>query len=95
MRRINNSNLLLIAVDGTDDCGIKLTTEGQVINYNYSFPCHKLEMNNLLRRRLDECFTQHEDEDAAHYCGGTGQKSIVRVLLFLNLIAVVSVLLLL
>ena len=77
MRRINNSNLLLIAVDGRDDCGIELSTDGKVIQYNETFPCHKLEMNNLLRRRLDECFTQHEDEDDVHYCGGAAQGQVI------------------
>lgn len=81
MRRITNSNLLLIAVDGRDDCGIKLSTEGELINYNTTFPCHKLEMNNLMRRRLDECFTEHTDEADVHYCGGAGGRSMFGALL--------------
>lgn len=26
------------------------------VQYNKEHPCHKLYMNNLTRRRLDECF---------------------------------------
>lgn len=92
LRRITNSNLLLLAVDGTDDCGIKLTTEGIVIQYNESFPCHKLEMNNLMRRRLAECFTDHEEEADVHYCGGAEERAIAGGLLIISIVAVFRVL---
>lgn len=85
LRRINNSNLLLIAVDGRNDCDMRLSTDGFVIHYNESFPCHKLEMNNLTRRRLDECFTTHDEEADVHYCGGAGGKSVAGALLLIFL----------
>lgn len=78
LRRINNSNLLLLAVDGRDpgEPMDQMTTDGIVIGYNDTFPCHKLEMNSLERRRLDECFTTHDEEADVHYCG-TGVRSLV------------------
>lgn len=67
MNRIPNSNLLLIVINK-----INLTTESTAassgilstepiemetgLQYGVVHPCHKLYMNTLPRRRLDECF---------------------------------------
>lgn len=63
---IPNSNLLLVVINKIDSAmdSFKfegtMTTEAQVMEvkktYNVSFPCHKLYMNELPRRRLTECF---------------------------------------
>lgn len=31
------------------------------MHYPEEFPCYKLKLNDLPRRRLDECFTEHPD----------------------------------
>lgn len=46
------------------------------------FPCHKIPLNDLFRRRLEHCFTRHEDEDEIEACGGTNGLR-VSVLLFI------------
>lgn len=38
-----------------------MTAEPQDILYQTEFPCHKLNLTNMARRRLDECFTDHPD----------------------------------
>lgn len=62
--RIPYSNLLLVVIGATTQNYPKmiLGAEAQRINYTYfgndSFPCHKKYLNNLGRRRLDDCFTE-------------------------------------
>lgn len=67
VNRIPNSNLLLIVINKINDITIEasasespMTTEPiemeTGIQYGVVHPCHKLYMNTLERRRLDECF---------------------------------------
>jgi voltage-dependent calcium channel alpha-2/delta-4 len=47
------------------------------------FPCHKIPLNDLFRRRLEHCYTQHEDEDEIEACGGTSGLRVSTLLLSL------------
>lgn len=38
-----------------------LTAAPEKIEYQEEFPCYKLKLNDLPRRRLEECFTEHPD----------------------------------
>lgn len=38
-----------------------LTASPQEIEYEELFPCYKLKLNDLPRRRLEECYTEHPD----------------------------------
>lgn len=66
VNRIPNTNLLLVVINKIDDAAADLH-DGEVLStepvemetglqYGVEHPCHKLYMNNLKRRRLDECF---------------------------------------
>uniref|UniRef100_A0A1B0CZ82 Uncharacterized protein n=1 Tax=Phlebotomus papatasi TaxID=29031 RepID=A0A1B0CZ82_PHLPP len=89
IKRIPHSNLILVVVNTMySSCYRFLTAEPQVILYNVSFPCHKLAMNYLPRRRLEECFTEHPDEEEMTYCGSAADHlpSIVAFLISLILL---------
>lgn len=56
------SNLLLIVINKT--CGNKvsrtLSASPEEILYTKNFPCYKLNLNNLIRRPLEGCYTEHK-----------------------------------
>lgn len=63
VHRIPNSNLLLVFVNKMENLDTPvndLTTDPKEIDridqYDCEHPCHKIYMNELPRRRLDECF---------------------------------------
>lgn len=64
--RIPFSNLLLVVIGPANQNHPKKTlgAEAKRINYTYldddTFPCHKKYLNNLERRRLDDCFTEDD-----------------------------------
>lgn len=77
IKRIPRSNLLLVVVNSTfppvdPNRKNNETTEPVEIVYDSEFPCHKLNLNDLPRRRLEECFTEHPDVSscAELYFGG-------------------------
>lgn len=59
---IPHTNLMLVVINKT--CTNKITktlsASPEEIQYNYEFPCYKTYLNNLPRRRLEGCFTEHE-----------------------------------
>ncbi|CAB0031950.1 unnamed protein product [Trichogramma brassicae] len=57
------------------------------------FPCHKIPLNNLYRRRLEHCHTQHEDEDLIEACGGAVNLEISYIMLGIFILANVALLL--
>lgn len=64
IKRIPRSNLLLVVVNSTypridPDLKSNDTTQSIEIIHPGEFPCHKLNLNDLPRRRLEECFTEH------------------------------------
>jgi len=61
VNRIPRSNLLLVVINAMHSMNdMKLSTEPVELDveteYGVEKPCHKLYMNSLERRRLDECF---------------------------------------
>lgn len=60
--RVPYSNLLLVVVNAEyQTCNPNVKASPEVIEYDLPFPCYKLSLNGLPRRRLDECFTEHPD----------------------------------
>ncbi|XP_031786318.1 voltage-dependent calcium channel subunit alpha-2/delta-3 isoform X1 [Nasonia vitripennis] len=92
-QRVPHTNLLLIVVK-TDQstCYDKMdVTPYEIFPYTIDgnateFPCHKIPLNNLFRRRLEHCFTRHEDEDEIEACGGTSALELSSLLSFLILL---------
>ncbi|XP_053958042.1 voltage-dependent calcium channel subunit alpha-2/delta-3 [Anastrepha ludens] len=70
LKKIPNTNLLLVVVNVLmPSKGIRLSTEPQRLEYAKEFPCYKFNMSFYERRRLEECFTQHPEEEKYTYCG--------------------------
>lgn len=60
--RIPHSNLLLVVVDASHStCAVHVSAQPTEMVYGEEFPCYKLSLNDLPRRRLDECFTEHPE----------------------------------
>lgn len=55
-------------------------------NGSESAPCHKIPLNDLKRRRLEGCFTEHPLEHEIEDCGGASELT-VSLLLFSTVIA--------
>lgn len=62
-KRIPYSNLLLVVIDAAHStCNRIVSSALTEIKYeDEEFPCYKLNLNDLPRRRLDECFTEHPE----------------------------------
>lgn len=61
-QRIPHSNLLLVVVDASfSTCHTHVSAQPTKMEYDEEFPCYKLSLNDLPRRRLDECFTEHPE----------------------------------
>jgi len=62
VKKIPNSNLVLVVVNVLmPSRSVRLTTEPQRMEYDNEFPCYKLNMSFYERRRIEECYTEHED----------------------------------
>lgn len=62
LNRIPYSNLLLVVVNAEiSQCSRRVSATATEMHYAEEFPCYKLKLNDLHRRRLDECFTEHPD----------------------------------
>lgn len=64
IKRIPRSNLLIVVINSSYvavDPNYKETTEPITVSYTTQFPCHKLSLNDLPRRRLEECYTEHPE----------------------------------
>lgn len=62
VKKIPNSNLLLVVVNVLmPSRSVRLTTEPQRLEYPTPFPCYKLNMSFYERRRIEECYTEHEE----------------------------------
>jgi hypothetical protein len=73
-KRVPNTNLLLVVVDGLSlegDPGPERWAAGpEVVDYvNVTHPCHKLPLNDLPRRRLEGCISSHSQEAEIEKCG--------------------------
>ncbi|XP_037825426.1 voltage-dependent calcium channel subunit alpha-2/delta-3 [Lucilia sericata] len=84
IKKIPRTNLLLVVINVLmPSKGTKKTTEPQRLIYPKEFPCYKLNMSFYERRRIEECFTEHPDEDLYSYCGDAS--SLTSNLLILSL----------
>ncbi|KAK9685704.1 Neuronal voltage-dependent calcium channel alpha 2acd [Popillia japonica] len=70
IKLIPRSNLILVAIifnyTGSEK---QFSTEPEMVVYNEPYPCQKLQLNELTRRRLSGCFNTHEDEEVITACG--------------------------
>nr|XP_034192789.1 voltage-dependent calcium channel subunit alpha-2/delta-3 isoform X1 [Osmia lignaria] len=76
-RRVPHTNLLLVVVDAMyPTCYKRLEVTPvnisplEYTNGTESAPCHKMPLNDLKRRRLEGCFTEHPLEYEIEDCGG-------------------------
>ncbi|XP_076637215.1 ca[2+] channel Muscle-specific alpha2/delta subunit isoform X1 [Colletes latitarsis] len=92
-RRVPHTNLLLVVVDAMyPTCYKRLEVTPVIIspleytNGTESAPCHKIPLNDLKRRRLEGCFTEHPLEYEIEECGGASGHA-VSLLLFSTVVA--------
>ncbi|XP_017757436.1 PREDICTED: voltage-dependent calcium channel subunit alpha-2/delta-3 isoform X1 [Eufriesea mexicana] len=92
-RRVPHTNLLLVVVDAMySTCYKRLEVTPVSIspleytNGSETAPCHKIPLNDLKRRRLEGCFTEHPLEHEIEDCGGASELT-VSLLLFSTIIA--------
>ncbi|XP_023032149.1 voltage-dependent calcium channel subunit alpha-2/delta-3 [Drosophila willistoni] len=88
VKKIPNSNLLLVVVNVLMPTrNIRLTTEPQrILEYSQEFPCYKLNMSFYERRRLEDCYTKHKDEELYTYCGNASRLNLSLYLMPLTII---------
>lgn len=58
---------------------VRVSAAPTEMKYKEEFPCYKNPLNNMLRRRLDECFTEHPDVSITI---GINQMSFLNVFVF-------------
>ncbi|XP_053615733.1 voltage-dependent calcium channel subunit alpha-2/delta-4 isoform X2 [Plodia interpunctella] len=95
---VSKTNLLLVVVDSKDtDYGENCTTvppstKPKVTEESRESgePCHKLELGQLKRRRLEGCFTYHEGERNITACG-LGSKTHADLTLLLTTLFLAAV----
>ncbi|XP_052896426.1 voltage-dependent calcium channel subunit alpha-2/delta-3 [Anopheles moucheti] len=78
-KRIPRSNLLMIIVENEYKVDrVVLSAQPEVIAHNESeaLPCVKTKLNFLHRRRLEECYTEHPDEELVAQCGSGSRLTI-------------------
>ncbi|CAB3365530.1 Hypothetical predicted protein [Cloeon dipterum] len=73
-KRVPNTNLILVVVDNLnpemDPGPERWDADPEVVSYqNESFPCYKLPINDLPRRRLEGCLSSHRLEAEIDKCG--------------------------
>ncbi|KAM8715263.1 hypothetical protein ACLKA7_002333 [Drosophila subpalustris] len=88
VKKIPNSNLVLVVVNVLmPSRSVRLTTEPmRITSYESEYPCYKLNMSFYERRRIEECYTEHEDEELFTYCGNASQLELTVHLLLLTII---------
>ncbi|XP_044742062.1 voltage-dependent calcium channel subunit alpha-2/delta-3 [Chrysoperla carnea] len=92
IKRIVHTNLLLVVVDGMKPtCYTKIFALPRDIIYdNYTQPpCHKLALNDLPRRRLAGCYTEHPLEEQVEACGDASSivvNTSIQLLLFIYIL---------
>ncbi|XP_031833886.1 ca[2+] channel Muscle-specific alpha2/delta subunit isoform X3 [Nomia melanderi] len=91
-RRVPHTNLLLVVVDAMySTCYKRLEVTPVIIspleyrNGSEIAPCHKIPLNDLKRRRLEGCFTEHPLEHEIEDCGGASGLT-VSLLLFTTVV---------
>ncbi|XP_051159665.1 voltage-dependent calcium channel subunit alpha-2/delta-3 isoform X3 [Leptopilina boulardi] len=92
-QKVPHTNLLLLVVNVlSSTCEVRLSIEPEIIevdtftNATEGRPCHKIPLNDLSRRRLESCFTEHHLEDEIDACGGASELQVSSLLLLLMII---------
>ena len=62
---------------------------GVYTNSTDGSPCHKIPLNDLSRRRLESCFTEHPLEDEIEACGGTSGLKVCFTLIIMIILRTV------
>ncbi|XP_017890141.1 voltage-dependent calcium channel subunit alpha-2/delta-3 isoform X2 [Ceratina calcarata] len=82
-RRVPHTNLLLVVIDTLyPTCYERLEVTPvnisplEYTNGTESAPCHKIPLNDLKRRRLEGCFTEHALEYEIEDCGGASELTV-------------------
>ncbi|XP_055640550.1 voltage-dependent calcium channel subunit alpha-2/delta-3 isoform X1 [Toxorhynchites rutilus septentrionalis] len=86
-KRIPRSNLLMIIVENEYPSDhVILSAAPQVIHHNDTegLPCVKTRLNFLSRRRLEECYTEHPDEELVAHCGEATQPLLQPTIVILS-----------
>ncbi|XP_018322592.1 voltage-dependent calcium channel subunit alpha-2/delta-3 isoform X2 [Agrilus planipennis] len=82
-----SSNLLMVAIRATSQCSKCYTVEEKEVYYNITdFPCHKLYLNNLSRRRLTGCYNEHPLEHEIKACGKSSKLLFFWYILFIHVV---------
>lgn len=89
-KRVPRSNLLIIIVDNEHPSDhVILSAAPQVIAHNATeeLPCVKTRLNFLPRRRLEECYTEHPDENIVAQCGKASKPAIPLTVVISSLVS--------
>ncbi|KAL5289197.1 CACNA2D4.2 family protein [Megaselia abdita] len=70
IKKIPKSNLFIVIIKVMYSTQVrKPPLRPEQISYDTPFPCYKLNMSFLERRRLEECFVENANESFYTYCG--------------------------
>lgn len=96
--QVAHTNLLLVVVDSMyPTCYKRLEVTPvnidptEYTNGTMEKPCHKIPLNDLKRRRLESCFTEHPLEYEIDDCGGASGSTISLMLLCVVVIRILCV----
>ncbi|XP_043503016.1 voltage-dependent calcium channel subunit alpha-2/delta-3 isoform X1 [Polistes fuscatus] len=97
-QRVPHTNLLFLVVDSLyPTCYERLRVTPVTISpFEYTNgledrPCHKIPLNDLKRRRLEGCFTEHPLEHEIEACGRGSENNISALLIFLVMFKIICV----
>ncbi|KAK2575608.1 hypothetical protein KPH14_011312 [Odynerus spinipes] len=95
-QRVPHTNLLLVVIDSMfPTCYDRLQVTPVTISpFEYTNgmedrPCHKIPLNDLKRRRLEGCFTEHPLEHEIEACGRGSRQNISFLLLSIVVLKII------
>nr|CAD7409036.1 unnamed protein product [Timema poppensis] len=93
LRHIPYSNLVLVVVETLyPTCYRRLSVAPMEVYYNYSkYPCQKVQLNELPRRKRMGCFSDHPQEVDIKMCGDGNVVSLSLAALFLSSLVLTTV----
>nr|XP_029712886.1 LOW QUALITY PROTEIN: voltage-dependent calcium channel subunit alpha-2/delta-3-like [Aedes albopictus] len=89
-KRVPRSNLLMVIVESeypSDHVILSAAPQNVIHNGTQELPCVKTRLNFLPRRRLEECYTEHPDEDIVAQCGAASQPAIQLTVVISSLVS--------
>lgn len=89
-KRVPRSNLLMVIVESeypSDHVILSAAPQNVIHNGTQELPCVKTRLNFLPRRRLEECYTEHPDEDIVAQCGVASQPAIQLTVVISSLVS--------